>query len=102
MKLFQLPCTKKKFFKKEVDSLEVEIKHVKRENYKINKKHKQINEKFTDLEEEIMETITEEKVFTKCDFAWIGKITMRKHVNTKHECVHSDIGDKQIKLGEVQ
>ena len=41
---------KKKFFRKEVDSLEVEIKHVKRENYKINKSHQQINEKFTDLE----------------------------------------------------
>ena len=89
---------KKKFFKKEVDSLEVEIKHVKRENHKINNRHKLINQKFTDLEEETMETITEEKVFTKCDFACIGKITMRKHVNTKYECVHSDIGVKQIKL----
>ena len=49
-----------------------------------------------------METITEEKVFTKWDFACIGKITMRKHVNTKHKGVHSDIGDKQIKLGKVQ
>ena len=49
-----------------------------------------------------METVTEEKVFTKCDFACIGKITMRKHVNTKHRSVHSDIGDKQIKLGKVQ
>ena len=54
---------KKNFFKKEVDSLEVEIKHVKRENYTINKRHKHINEKFTDLEEETMETITEEKSF---------------------------------------
>ena len=93
---------KKKFFKKEVDSLEVEIKHVKRENYEINKRHQQINEKFTDLEEETMETITEEKVFTKCDFACIGKITMRKHVNTKHKSVHSDIGPKQINLRKVQ
>ena len=44
-----------------------------------------------------METITKEKAFTKCDFACIGKITMRKHVNTKHNRVHSDIEDKQIK-----
>ena len=93
---------KKNFFKKEVDSLEVEIKHVKRENYTINQRHKHINEKFTDLEEETMETITEEKVFTECELACIAKITMRKHVNTKHECVHSDIGDKQIKLEKVQ
>ena len=63
LKRFQLPCMKKNFFKKEVDSLEVEIKHVKRENYTINKRHKHINEKFTDLEEETMETITEEKSF---------------------------------------
>ena len=93
---------KKKFFKKEVDSLEVEIKHVKRENYEINKRHKQINEKFTDLEEETMETVTEEKVFTKCDFACIGEITMWKHIKTKYKRVHSDIGAKQIKLRKVQ
>ena len=51
---------KKKFLKKEVDSLEVEIKHVKSENYEINKRHTKINKKFNDLEEEIIETITEE------------------------------------------
>ena len=49
-----------------------------------------------------METVTEEKVFTKCDFAFIGKITMRKHVITKHKGVHSGICDKHIKLGKVQ
>ena len=54
--------------KKEVDSLQVEIKNVKRENYEINKRHKQINQKFTVLEEETMDTVTEEKGFTKCDF----------------------------------
>ena len=48
------------------------------------------------LEEETIETVTEEKVFTQCEFACIGKITMRKHVKTKHRSVHSDIGDKQI------
>ena len=40
-----------------------------------------------------MKTVTEEKVFTKCDFACIGEITMRKHVNTKHESVPSDVGE---------
>ena len=40
-----------------------------------------------------METITEEIVFTTCDFACNGESTMRKHVNTKHESVHSDIGE---------
>ena len=48
-----------------------------------------------------METVTEEKVFTNCDFACIGEITNRKHVNTKHESVHSDIGAKQIKFRKV-
>ena len=43
-----------------------------------------------------METVTEEKVFTKCDFACIGEITMRRHVITEHEIVHSDIGAQQI------
>ena len=102
MKHFLLPCRKEKFFKKEVDSLKVEIKHIKRENYKNNNRHKQVNEKFIDLEEETMETVTEETVFTKCDFACIGEITMWKHINTKHKSVHSDIGAKQIKLRKVQ
>ena len=52
-----------------MDSFKVEIKHINRENYKINKRHKHVNKKFIDLEEETMETVTEEKVFTKCDFA---------------------------------
>ena len=38
------------------------------ENYEINKRHKQINDKLTDLEVETMATVTEEKGFTKCDF----------------------------------
>ena len=92
----------KKFFRKEVDSLKVKIKYIKIKTWEINKKHKQINEKFTDLEEETMKTVTEENVFTKCDFACIGQITMRKHVNTKHESVLSDIGAKQIKFRKVQ
>ena len=71
----------------------MEIKHVKREYYKINKRHTQINEEFTDSEEETMETVTEEKVLTKCDFDCIGEITITKHVNTKHESVHSDVGE---------
>ena len=41
-----------------------------------NKRYKQVNRKFIDLEEETMETVTEEKVFTKCDFACIGEISM--------------------------
>ena len=49
-----------------------------------------------------METITEEKVFTKFDLACIGEITMWKHINTKHKSVHSDIGAKQIKLRKIQ
>ena len=40
------------------------------------------------------------KVFTKCDFACIGEITMWKHINTKPKSVHSDIGAKQIKIKE--
>ena len=40
LKHFQLPCIKKKFFNKKVDSLLVEIKHFKRENYEINKRQK--------------------------------------------------------------
>ena len=70
--------------------------HNKREKHKINKRHKQVNEKFTDLEEETIEIVTEKKVFTKCDFDCIGEITMRSHVNTKHKIVHSYIGVKQI------
>ena len=58
-----------------MDSFKVEIKHTKRDNYKINKRYKQVNRKFIDLEEETMETVTEEKVFTKCDFACIGEIS---------------------------
>ena len=46
--------------------------------------------------------LQKKKVFTECDLACIAEITMRKHVNTKHECVHSDIGDKQIKFEKVQ
>ena len=61
LKYFQLPCKKKKFFKKEVDSLKVEIKHIKRENYKIHKRHKLVTEKFSDLEEETMTTVTKKK-----------------------------------------
>ena len=57
-KHFQSQCKKKKFFKKEVDSFKVEIKHIKRENYKTNKRHKLFNEKFSDLEEETMKTVT--------------------------------------------
>ena len=76
MKHVQLPCRNKKFFKKEVVSLKVEIKHTKRENYKINERHKQVNKKLIDLEEETMETFTEEKVFTKFDFACIGDISI--------------------------
>ena len=49
-------------------------KHNKGEKHKINKRHKQVNEKFTDLEEETIEIVTEEKVFTKCDFACIVKL----------------------------
>ena len=49
-----------------------------------------------------MKLLQEKKLFTKCEFACIGKITMRKHVNTKHKGVHSDIGEQQIKLGKVQ
>ena len=76
-------------------------KHIKRENYKTNKRHKQIKEKFTDLQDQTIETVTEEKVFTKCVFACIG--AMRKHVNTIHECsLHSDIGAKHIKFSNVQ
>ena len=82
--------------------MKVEIKHITRENYKINKRLKQINKKFTDLEEETMETVSEEIVFTRFDFACIGEITMRIHENTKHKSVHSNIGAKQIKLGKVQ
>ena len=58
---------KKKFFRKEVDSLEVEIKHVKRESYKINKRHQQIDEKFSDLEGETMENYYRRFFFTKCE-----------------------------------
>ena len=49
-----------------------------------------------------METVTEEIVFTKFDFACIGEITMKKNVNTKHKSVHSDIDAKRIKLRKVQ
>ena len=48
-----------------------------------------------------METVTEGKVFTKCEFACIGEITMWKHINTKPNSVHSDVGAKQIKLRKV-
>ena len=54
--------------------------------------NKQINEEFSDSEEETIKTVSEEKAFTECDFTHIGEITMRKHVNTKHGSVHSDIG----------
>ena len=60
------------------------MKHIKWENYNTNKMHKQKKEKFTDLQEQTIETVTEEKFFTKCVFACIG--AMRKHVNTKYEC----------------
>ena len=33
------------------------MKHVKRENYTINKRHEKINEKFTYLEEETMKLL---------------------------------------------
>ena len=38
-----------------------------------------------------MKTVTEDKVFHMCYFACIGEITLRKHVNTKHKSVHSNI-----------
>ena len=47
-----------------------------------------------------METVAEEKVLTKCDFACISESTMWKHINTKHRSVHSDIGSKLIKIKE--
>ena len=42
------------------------MKHIKWENYNTNKMHKQKKEKFTDLQEQTIETVTEEKFFTKC------------------------------------
>ena len=50
----QLTCRKKKFFKKKMYSLKVEIEHIKRKNYNINKRNEHINEEFSDSEEETM------------------------------------------------
>ena len=48
-----------------------------------------------------MKTFPKEKVFSKFDFACIGEITMRKHVNTKKESVPSDVGEcKKDKIRE--
>ena len=39
---FSVAIQKEKVKKKEVDSFKVEKKHIKRKNYKINKRHKQV------------------------------------------------------------
>ena len=70
----------KVLLKKEVGSFKVEFKHIKRENYKINKRHKQINNKYFDSEEETIVTVTEEKVFTKCDFCLYWGYFNVKHI----------------------
>ena len=95
MKHFFLHAGRKRRRKKEekIYSLQVKIEHIKRENNKSSKRNKQIIEEFSNSEEETMETITEEKVLTTCDFACNGESTMRKHMNTNIFSVHSDIGE---------
>ena len=46
---------------------------VKKKQTPFNKRNKQISEEFSYSEEETMETVSEEKVFTKRDFACINE-----------------------------
>ena len=88
-----------KFFFFKFDSLKVQIEHkFKERTTKSTKGRKKL---IRHLLKKQWKLLKKKNFFTKCDFACIGEITMWKHINTKHNSVHSDVGAKQIKLRKV-
>ena len=75
---------------KEIKSLKEDIEIIKIDNFTIKEKIKQIEEEFTDSEEDLEKVIEAENKCEKCNFTCVGDVTMKKHMNTMHWSLHKD------------
>ena len=82
---------------KEIKSLREDIESIKNYNFTIKENIKQIEEEFTDSEEDLEEVIEAENKCEKCNFKCVGAVTMKKHMNTKHGSLHKDNDEHEYK-----
>ena len=97
---FQILLAKKpeaELLMKEIKSLKDDIEIIQIDNFKISEKIIQVEEEFTDSEEDLEEVIEAEHKCEKCNFMCVGDVTMKKHLNTKHGSLQKDNAEHDSK-----
>ena len=81
---------KEEVLMEEIKSLKEDIEIIRINNFPIKEKIKQIEEEFTDSEEDLEKVIEAGNKCEKYKFTCVGDVSMKKHMNTKHVSLHTD------------